>query len=131
MARPCVVYPLKAPAVENFAWLPVGSNSNKTGRGSVSLILAGFQVALFFGRPTLPRKWGTNIDKTDFFSDVGDLAPKARKPFFLTKVRSQRAHFFVYRRPQGIYVDLASQSQREQTTGTPPLCFPSVVSPIW
>ena len=24
--------------LDNFAWLPVGSNSNKTGRGSVSLI---------------------------------------------------------------------------------------------
>ena len=29
---------LKAPPVENFAWLPVGSKANKTGRGSVSLI---------------------------------------------------------------------------------------------
>ena len=28
----------KAPPVENFAWLPVGVNPNKTGRGSVSLI---------------------------------------------------------------------------------------------
>ena len=28
----------KAPPVENFAWLPVGVNSNKTGRGSVSLV---------------------------------------------------------------------------------------------
>ena len=62
--------------------------------------------------------------------DVGDVAPKARKTFF-TKVRSQRAHFFVYRRPQGIYADLTSKLQREQTTGTPPFCFPSVVSPIW
>ena len=30
--------PDKAPPVENFAWLPVGVNSNTTGRGSVSLI---------------------------------------------------------------------------------------------
>ena len=30
--------PVKAPAVENFAWLPVGAVSTKTGRGSVSLI---------------------------------------------------------------------------------------------
>ena len=29
---------VKAPAVKNFAWLPVGVNSNKTGCGSVSLI---------------------------------------------------------------------------------------------
>ena len=28
----------KAPDVENFAWLPVGVNSNKPARGSVSLI---------------------------------------------------------------------------------------------
>ena len=28
----------KAPAVENFAWLPVGAVSTETGRGSVSLI---------------------------------------------------------------------------------------------
>ena len=28
----------KAPAVENFAWLPVGAVSAKSGRGSVSLI---------------------------------------------------------------------------------------------
>ena len=28
----------KAPAVENFAWLPVGVKSNKPARGSVSLI---------------------------------------------------------------------------------------------
>ena len=28
----------KAPAVENFAWLPVEAVSTKTGRGSVSLI---------------------------------------------------------------------------------------------
>ena len=61
---------------------------------------------------------------------AGDLAPKARKMFF-TKVRSQRAPFFVYRRPQGIYAGLTSQLQREQTTGTPPFCFPSVVSPIY
>ena len=27
----------KAPAVENFAWLPVGINYNKPARGSVSL----------------------------------------------------------------------------------------------
>ena len=28
----------KAPAVENFAWLPMGVKSNKPARGSVSLI---------------------------------------------------------------------------------------------
>ena len=48
-----------------------------------------------------------------------------------TKVRSQRAQFFVYRRPQGIYADLTSKLQREQATETPSFCFPSVVSPIW
>jgi hypothetical protein len=32
----------KAPAVENFAWLPVGAASAKTGRGSVPLVSAGF-----------------------------------------------------------------------------------------
>ena len=55
--------------------------------------------------PPLPRKWGANTD-TDktAFPDVGDLAPKARKTFF-TKARSQRAPFFVYRRPQGTYAD--------------------------
>ena len=36
--RPVVECGGKAPPVENFAWLPVGVNSNKTGRGSVSLI---------------------------------------------------------------------------------------------
>ena len=81
-------------------------------------------MALFFGRFTLSRKWGANIGKIDFFPDVGDLAPRARKTFF-TKVRSQRAHFSVYRRPQNIYADLTSKLQREQTTGTPPFCFPS------
>ena len=35
---PAGVLVFKAPAAENFAWLPVGSNSDKTGRGSVSLI---------------------------------------------------------------------------------------------
>ena len=30
--------PAMAPAVENFAWLPVGAVSAKIGRGSVSLI---------------------------------------------------------------------------------------------
>ena len=30
--------PKKAPDVENFAWLPVGVNSDKSARGSVSLI---------------------------------------------------------------------------------------------
>ena len=29
---------IKAPDVKNFAWLPVGVNSNKPARGSVSLI---------------------------------------------------------------------------------------------
>ena len=70
---------------------------------------------------------GCKHRKNRLFPDVSDLAPKARKTFF-TKVRSQRAHFFVYRRPQGIYADLTSMLQREQTTGTPPFCFPSVVS---
>ena len=28
----------KAPPVENFAWLPVGVNSDKPARGSVSLV---------------------------------------------------------------------------------------------
>ena len=46
------------PAVENFAWLPVGAVSTKTGRGSVSLIQAGFQMGLFFGRSILSQKWG-------------------------------------------------------------------------
>ena len=51
------------------------------------------------------------------------MAPKARKTIS-TKVWSQRAHFCVYHRPQGIYADLTSKLQREQTTGTPPFCFP-------
>ena len=35
---PRVLVGWKAPAVEKFAWLPVGAVSTKTGRGSVSLI---------------------------------------------------------------------------------------------
>ena len=87
-------------------------------------------MVLFFGRSTLPRKWGANIDKNRLFpDDVGDLALKARKTFF-TKVRSQSAHFsLVYRRPQGIYAGLTSKLQREQTTGTPPFCFPKCCKP--
>ena len=77
-------------------------------------------MVLFFGRSILtsilPRKWGTNIDKTDFFRVWVIWAPKHENVFF-TKVRSQRAHFFVYRRPQGIYADFTSKLQREQTTG--------------
>ena len=54
----------KAPAVDFFAWLPVGVNSNKPARGSVSLIEAGFQVGLFFGRSILARKWLAKMAKT-------------------------------------------------------------------
>ena len=87
-------------------------------------------MALFFREVHPASEMGYKHRQNRLFPDVGDLAPKARKTFF-TKVRSQRAHFFVYRRPQGIYADLTSKLQREQTTGTPPFCFPSVVSPIW
>ena len=86
----------------------------------------------FPGGPPCLGNGGVQTPTKSTFPDVGDLAPKARKTFF-TKVRSHRAHFFVYRRPQGIYADLTSKLQREQTTvstGTPPFCFPSVVSPI-
>ena len=41
---------------------------------------------------------------------------------------SESALFFIYRRPQGIYAGLTSKLQREQTTGTPPFCFPSVTT---
>ena len=54
----------KAPAVEFFAWLPVGVNSSKPARGSVSLIEAGFQVGLFFGRSILARKWLAKMTQT-------------------------------------------------------------------
>ena len=72
---------------------------------------------------------GVQTSAKSAFPGVCDLAPKARKTFF-TKVRSQRAHFFVCHRPQGIYADLTLKLQREQTTGTPPFCFPSVISSI-
>ena len=53
----------KAPAVENFAWLPVGAVSDKLACSSVLLVQAGLRVVFFFGRSTLPRKWGANTDK--------------------------------------------------------------------
>ena len=84
----------------------------------------------FFGRSTFPWKWGSNIGKIDFPGPgVCDLAPKARKTFFLRKLGVRERIFFVYHRPQGIYAGLTSKFQREQTTGTPPFCFPSVISP--
>ena len=54
--------------------------------------------------------------------------PQKHENLFFTKVCSQRTHFFVYRRPQGIYADLTSESQREQTTGAPPFCVHSVTT---
>ena len=54
----------KAPAVELFAWLPVGVDSAKPARGSVSFIKAGFRVGLFFGRSILARKWLAKMTKT-------------------------------------------------------------------
>ena len=79
---------------------------------------------------TLPWKWGANIDKIDFFRVCVIWPQKHKKKRFFTKARSQRARCLVYRRPQGIYADLTSNLQREQTTGNPPFCFPSVISPI-
>ena len=58
------------------------------------------------------------------------MAPKARKNVFYGSPESESA-LFLYRRPQSIYADLTSKLQHEQTTGTPPFCFRSVVSPIW
>ena len=120
---------LKAPDVEKIAWLPVGIelDQNRPWLGLVDL--SRIPSGTFFREVHPASEMGCKHRQNRLFPDVGDLAPKARKTFF-TKVRSQRAHFFVYRRPQGIYADLTSKLQREQTTGTPPFCFPSVVSPI-
>ena len=57
--------------------------------------------------------------------------PQKHEIRFLRNFGVRERIFFVYRRPQCIYADLTSKLQREQTTGTPPLCFPSAVSPIW
>ena len=46
---------VKATAVENFAWLPMGSNSDQTGRGSVSLMPRPY------GRDSTPQGGPENV----------------------------------------------------------------------
>ena len=55
--------------------------------------------------------------------------PQKHEKRFLRKFEVRERTFCVYRRPQGIYADLTLKLQREQTTGTPPFCFPSVIAP--
>ena len=118
----------KAPAVETFAWLPVGVVSTKAGCGSVSSILAGFQVVLFFGRSTLPRKWGTNIDKTGFSPGVGDLAPKARKTFFYESLESESA-FFCISQPPGHLCGPYFKVTARTNNGNPAVLFSQCYKP--
>ena len=55
---------MKAPPVENFAWLPVGVNYNKPARGPVSLIKPDSKWDFFFGRSILAWKWLAKMTKT-------------------------------------------------------------------
>ena len=66
-------------------------------------------MELSFGRCTSPRKWhgdiGSCIGQIAIFPAVRkrNLTTKARKTFFITRVRSQRAH-----RVPSVYADLTS-----------------------
>ena len=101
----------------------------------------GTAKPVFFsgGPPCLGNGVQTSTKPT--FPDVSDLAPKARKTFFYEGSESESALFVLLQlticilyiaAPRASMRTLlqSSKLQREQTTGTPPFCFPSVVSPI-
>ena len=95
------------------------------------------QIEMVNGAPTattaLPRLRRRNLVRNSL-CEIEKIAPSAKwlsgerlvsspwkqKKTLFTKVLSQRAHVFVHCRPRGVYADLTSKLQREQTTGTPP-----------
>ena len=122
--------PIQNPDGEVLLGFPWGlSRIIRTLLGLVDLsrILSG----IFFGRSTLCLGNGVPTStKPIFFPYVSDLAPKARKTFFKRKFEVRERRFLYIAAPRKIYADLTLKLQREQTTGTPPFCFPSVISPI-
>ena len=82
--RPCTprgarfLYFVKAPPVENFAWLPVGIiNSAKFKCSSVSLMQARPHMKLFFGASTLVRKWLAKMTKMAVLAKITKMTPMA------------------------------------------------------
>ena len=122
----------QSPASITFCLASRGSGfgQNRPWLGLINL--SRIPSGTFFREVHPASETGCKHRQNRLFPGVCDLAPKPKstKNVFFTKVRSQRAHFFVYRRPQSIYVDLTSKLQREQITGTPPFCVPSAISPI-
>ena len=118
----------KAPAVENcLASRGSGLDQNRLWLGLVDLSRISSGTVFREVHPALER--GYEHRQNRLLPGVGDLAPKARQTFFYESSESKSA-LFLYRRPQGIYAGLTSKLQREQTTGTPPFCFPSAIRPI-
>ena len=91
--------PWKAPVVDlpppGLRWVS-GIEQNRTQSGLVDL--SQTPTGTFFREMHLISEMACQHRPNRRFPAVCDLTPKARKRFF-TKVLSQRAHIFVYRRP--------------------------------
>ena len=87
-------------------------------------------MALFFGRSTLPRKWGPNTDKIDF-SRVCVLWPQKHEKRFLRK-SGVRERIFCISPPPGHHLcgPYFKDTARTNNGNRSPFCFPSVISPI-
>ena len=120
---------------ENQKENQVGHSSERTVEGQTNPPVARSRLfkpdsEWYFFREVNPALKTGHKHRQNRLFRVCVIWPQKHEKRFFTKVRSQRAHFFVHHRPQGIYADLTSKLQREQTTGPPPFCFPSVISSI-
>ena len=68
---------LTPPPVECSAWLPVGSNSNKTARSPILLVEARPQSGLFVGVSILARKWLAKMTKMAVLAILAKMTQKA------------------------------------------------------
>ena len=87
----------KAPASRKFCMASGGYKLQQTRPWLGLVDLSGTPGGVvFFQEARLALEMRCGHRQPPFPGCVCDLAPKARKPFFFTKVRSHRSHFFLF-----------------------------------